>query len=205
MAIPKNASKPLLLHWLPELVFCLTSSGLKDPLVLQLWWHRWQLWLGFSSWPRNFHMPWIQQTTTTTTTKTALGTNWVNGGFRKTHPSLRSVQDLLKRAESNTVSSLLTVVSKSMSEGQKPRLRWCPRNKIRSDRFKRLQGNSWQNLAINNVEKISWPTLGRRSGVNPVLPEQNPQWRWEVRGCTEEGMEWARWSVWAGWQDLLCP
>ena len=28
-------------------------SGLKDPVLLQLW-------LGFSPWPGNFHMPWVQ-------------------------------------------------------------------------------------------------------------------------------------------------
>ena len=30
-------------------------SGLKNPMLTQLW-CRSQLWLGFSSWPRNFHM-----------------------------------------------------------------------------------------------------------------------------------------------------
>ena len=30
-------------------------SGLKDPVLPQLW-CRSQLWLGFSIWPRNFHM-----------------------------------------------------------------------------------------------------------------------------------------------------
>ena len=31
-------------------------SGWKDTVLLQLW-HRSQLWLGFSPWPGNFHMP----------------------------------------------------------------------------------------------------------------------------------------------------
>ena len=33
-------------------------SGLKDPVLPQLL-RRSQLWLGFSPWPRNFHMPWV--------------------------------------------------------------------------------------------------------------------------------------------------
>ena len=31
----------------------------KDLAELELW-HRPRMWLGFSPWPRNFHMPWVQ-------------------------------------------------------------------------------------------------------------------------------------------------
>ena len=34
-------------------------SGLKNPMLTQLWCMS-QLWLGFSSWPRNFHMSSVQ-------------------------------------------------------------------------------------------------------------------------------------------------
>ena len=34
------------------------QSGLRDPALLQLQ-HRSLLWLGFSSWPRNLHRPWV--------------------------------------------------------------------------------------------------------------------------------------------------
>ena len=37
----------------------LPEYGLKDPELLQLW-HSSQLCLGFSPWPGNFHMPWMQ-------------------------------------------------------------------------------------------------------------------------------------------------
>ena len=37
------------------------AQGVKDPTLTQLW-YRSHLWLGFDSWPRNFHMarmkPW---------------------------------------------------------------------------------------------------------------------------------------------------
>ena len=33
--------------------------GLKDLVLLQLR-HGSQMWLRFSSWPKNFHMPWVQ-------------------------------------------------------------------------------------------------------------------------------------------------
>ena len=35
-----------------------SPTGLKDLALPQLW-CRLQLWLGFSLWPRNFHMPWV--------------------------------------------------------------------------------------------------------------------------------------------------
>ena len=35
------------------------AQWVKDPVLLQLW-HRLQMWLGFRSWPRNFHMLWVQ-------------------------------------------------------------------------------------------------------------------------------------------------
>ena len=43
-------------------------SGLKDPVLQQLW-QRLQLWLGFSTWPREFHMPWLQPLNKQTETK----------------------------------------------------------------------------------------------------------------------------------------
>ena len=34
------------------------GNGLKDPVLLQLWYGL-LLWLRLNSWPRNFHMPWV--------------------------------------------------------------------------------------------------------------------------------------------------
>ena len=34
------------------------AQWVKDPAQLQLW-CKLQLWLGFSPWPGNFHMPWV--------------------------------------------------------------------------------------------------------------------------------------------------
>ena len=36
-----------------------SAQRVKEPVLLQLW-YRSQLWLGFSPWPRNFHMPPVQ-------------------------------------------------------------------------------------------------------------------------------------------------
>ena len=48
------------LHWLGLLQICgfnpQPSSGVKDPVLLQLW-CRSGLWLQFSTWPGNLHMP----------------------------------------------------------------------------------------------------------------------------------------------------
>ena len=35
------------------------AQGVKDSASLLLW-HRLKLWLGFDSWPRNFHIPWVR-------------------------------------------------------------------------------------------------------------------------------------------------
>lgn len=124
--------------------------------------------------------------------------------FRKTQ-SLRSVQDLWGRAESkpHVISSL-----RSLNPRVRVRtnLRWCPRNKIKSHRFKRFQDNSWWNLAISNVEKekIDWLAQRCRSEVNWV-PQAKSQERTCSEMMTQRWVEWARrQQVCVGWWDLSC-
>lgn len=45
-----------LCHWTARIQSSAQPSGVKDEALLQLW-HRSQLQLGFSLWPRNFHLP----------------------------------------------------------------------------------------------------------------------------------------------------
>ena len=51
---PTSAAQDTVEAWVPSPALC---SGLEDSLLPQLW-HRWQLRLRFSPWPRNFHMLW---------------------------------------------------------------------------------------------------------------------------------------------------
>ena len=42
-------------QWVKNPTAAAWHSGLKDPVLIQFW-HRSQMQLGFSSWPRNFHV-----------------------------------------------------------------------------------------------------------------------------------------------------